>query len=301
MEKIQPMVSVTTLTYNNFSNIKETINSVYNQDYSNFEYIICDDGSDEFPEQYIRGLIPEEKKETFHIIRHPNVGTVANKNIALKMCQGEYVIGVAADDSYYDVNVISCIVREFQKSGADIVVAKRLCREKNGEMRTLPPQEMIDLIKSGDNEKILEQLYISCFLSGSTTYYSKKIIDKYGGFNENYRLIEDFPFYARILQEGGTISFLDKITINYGMDGVTSKYSFRTPSLLKNDRIRYYNEFIFPNIHDFSYLKKQELRFNYFRLCGSSNNIIYFFQLLTCLDFIIFKVIRKILGESKCK
>ena len=57
-----PLISVITLTYRNFDNIYDTINSVMSQNYGNFEYIISDDGSDNFPMQEISSFVDSKKK-----------------------------------------------------------------------------------------------------------------------------------------------------------------------------------------------------------------------------------------------
>lgn len=36
------------------------------------------------------------------------------------------------------------------------------------------------------------------FVSGASTYYKKEIFDKYGLFDEKYKLLEDYPFYVNL-------------------------------------------------------------------------------------------------------
>ena len=76
-----PLVSIITLTYNRFEKLIKTIDSVFEQNYCNLEYIICDDGSDHFPTKIIEQYCKIGKQIT--LIKHPNVGTVKNFNIAI--------------------------------------------------------------------------------------------------------------------------------------------------------------------------------------------------------------------------
>ena len=54
MEYNQLLVSIITATYKKFDRLIDSINSVIAQDYSNIEYIITDDGSDDFPYSRIK-------------------------------------------------------------------------------------------------------------------------------------------------------------------------------------------------------------------------------------------------------
>ena len=63
MECNLPLVSVITATYQKFERIPETIKSVFMQDYKQIEYIISDDGSYNFPEEFIMSVL---NKETNH-------------------------------------------------------------------------------------------------------------------------------------------------------------------------------------------------------------------------------------------
>lgn len=62
MEQLRPLVSVVTLTYKNFDYIYKTIDSVISQNYNNIEYIIADDGSENFPYEDINNYINNKKK-----------------------------------------------------------------------------------------------------------------------------------------------------------------------------------------------------------------------------------------------
>lgn len=55
-----PLVSIITLTYNNFSDIKSTLKSIFLQNYKEFEFILSDDGSINFPKKIIHYI--EENK-----------------------------------------------------------------------------------------------------------------------------------------------------------------------------------------------------------------------------------------------
>ena len=57
LEQSKGKVSIITATYKKFDMLFDTIKSVLDQDYSQIEYIICDDCSDAFPEKEIQDYI----------------------------------------------------------------------------------------------------------------------------------------------------------------------------------------------------------------------------------------------------
>ena len=91
MESGLPLVSVVTLTYRHFDNLYKTIKSVLEQDYPSIQYIICDDGSDNFPRNEIEKFISEKSTSIEIVIEHnqKNQGTVKNINHANKLATGK--------------------------------------------------------------------------------------------------------------------------------------------------------------------------------------------------------------------
>lgn len=291
-----PIVTVITLTYNHFENIRKTIDSVFLQDYHNIEYIICDDGSFEFPNEIIKEYIKKGKK--IKLICHENVGTVKNFNFAINNSVGKYIIPLSGNDYFSDKNIVSKIVDKFENTQADILTARRACISNTGEvMRVLPAMEKVELLKSEKQKEVFEELCISSFISGASTYYSRKVLDVYDGFNEEYKLIEDFPFYMQYLLDGGRIYYLDCITINYDMNGVTSQK--KISELLVKDRKKYYKDLVFPNSKEFSYIKKKKLLFYYFKACESNNIFIKFMGWILCGDYVLIKLIKKIFKRKE--
>ena len=91
------LFSICVLTYRNFDGIYETLDSIFNQDYSQIELIIADDGSPNYFEEIelIRKYIEENRtnniKNVVYLHLDENQGTVRNCNNALAKSNGEYI------------------------------------------------------------------------------------------------------------------------------------------------------------------------------------------------------------------
>lgn len=100
----------------------------------------------------------------------------------------------------------------------------------SGEAVILPDVKLNQLFKLYRRRELLS--YISVhgnIISGASTYYHKDVFEDFGKFDENFKLLEDYPYYFHILSRGCYIHFIDVSTIDYCCDGVSSggSYLFR--------------------------------------------------------------------------
>ena len=94
-QKHTPKVSIILPTYNRAGLITETIESIQNQTYSNWELIIVDDGSDDNTEDRITQI--NDTRIIFH--KAGRIGIVGKiKNIGMEMANGELIAFIDSDD-----------------------------------------------------------------------------------------------------------------------------------------------------------------------------------------------------------
>ncbi|HJS53752.1 MAG TPA: glycosyltransferase [Chitinophagaceae bacterium] len=96
MDGKTPLVSVVMSVYNGSKWLEEAIESIINQTYTNWEFIIVDDGSDE-PTKKILDTYKNNPK--FRILANSQKkGLTKNLNTAIKQASGEYIARMDADD-----------------------------------------------------------------------------------------------------------------------------------------------------------------------------------------------------------
>jgi glycosyltransferase involved in cell wall biosynthesis len=93
----QPLISVIMPVFNADKYLKDAIDSILNQTYSNFEFIIIDDSSTDNSWFIIKNYQKIDKRIVARKNRK-NSGVAATLNKALKLCHGEYVARMDADD-----------------------------------------------------------------------------------------------------------------------------------------------------------------------------------------------------------
>jgi len=82
--------------YNGENTIKKTIDSILNQTYEDFEFIIVNDGSTDSTGDILFEY--EQKDKRINIIKADKIGRSKALNIALKKCTGHFVANIDADD-----------------------------------------------------------------------------------------------------------------------------------------------------------------------------------------------------------
>lgn len=93
---MKSLVSVIIPCYNQDQFLAETLQSVFDQTYSNWECIIVNDGSTDNSESIILDWVQRDKR--FQYCKTKNSGVSAARNYGLRIAQGEYVQFLDADD-----------------------------------------------------------------------------------------------------------------------------------------------------------------------------------------------------------
>lgn len=101
---MKDLVSIITPTFNSETFISETIASVRNQTYQNWEMIIVDDGSTDRTVEIIEAISERDKR--IKLIRcQENKGAGVARNQGLEMARGRYISFLDADDSWKDTKL----------------------------------------------------------------------------------------------------------------------------------------------------------------------------------------------------
>ncbi|WKS94939.1 glycosyltransferase [Riemerella columbina] len=97
MNKKQPLVSVLLPAYNVEAYIAETVESVLEQSFTNFELIIINDGSTDKTLQVVEAF----KDPRIILVNQENLGLAKTLNKGLQMARGEYIARIDGDDICY--------------------------------------------------------------------------------------------------------------------------------------------------------------------------------------------------------
>lgn len=93
-----PEISVILATYNRAEYLTECLQSVLNQTYQDWEFIVVDDGSQDNTFEIINPYL--EKFSKIRYLKHKNRGAALSRNTGIKASFGNYITFIDSDDKY---------------------------------------------------------------------------------------------------------------------------------------------------------------------------------------------------------
>ncbi|NDP19745.1 MAG: glycosyltransferase [Paludibacter sp.] len=205
-------VSIITATYNSEKSIQRTIDSVAAQDYANIEHIIIDGGSTDNTVGIIK--INNCKISSFVSERDKGIYDALNKGINLS--SGDIIGFLNSDDVYTNSHVISRIVNCFKIKNTDLVYGNLVYQSKNEENKKTIRYWRSNVYSPG------------CLKYGwmpphPTLYCKREVYEKWGLYNENFKISSDYEFILRIFKQP-TVSkaFLPTIIVKMDVGGVSN-------------------------------------------------------------------------------
>ena len=213
------LFSVIIITCNNSKYLGTCVDSVLCQDYENIEIIISDDGSVEFNENYWRGYINSRQgKNIVRVVVHKNptnAGTVKNINGALSIASGEYFKVIAGDDALANNTVLTNAAKSLELAGSGIITSNVIECDKNMNPQKRYRDGFQRKMNSLSTQECFSKMCIHNGVIAGGVFFSKTYLEEYGYFDENYRLLEDWPKWLQVFQKGGRIDYFDFDAVYY--------------------------------------------------------------------------------------
>ena len=176
-------------TYNREASIKRAIDSVLNQSYKNFLLIVVDDGSTDQTNTLLENY---KNHSQIKILKQNNSGVSAARNFGVKYSNSDWIAFLDSDDEWLPHKLETQV--EFIKNHLAIsfIHGEEIWYRNNVRVnpKVKHSKSSIDLFK-----RSLE----FCLISPSTVLIKRDLFNKYGPFNEDFVVCEDFDLWNKIL------------------------------------------------------------------------------------------------------
>lgn len=254
MEKINILMA----TYNGKKYLKQQIDSILNQTYTDFRLLIADDASTDSTLKILEEY--EKKDKRIEIYSHAkNIGVVANFEFLLGKVRSEYFM-FADQDDVWKKDKIEKSLKKLEETGCDLVFSDL---EVVDEKKNLIASSFWK--QKGFYEKIkkynsFDALYLNNYINGCTILCKSLWINKALPFPKKSKYVIHDYWLALMVAQEGKITYIEEPTMMYRQHAKNQVGSKRKSDTLNSlDEIR--NLFIQVKIEHFSVFIENEKKF----------------------------------------
>ena len=214
---MKQLVSIIIPAYNAGKYIRGSIKTILEQTYNNFEIIIVDDGSTDNTAQMVRDEYQGDAR--IKLISQKNGGVAVARNNGIRTAKGEYIAFLDPDDYYLPSKIEKEV--KFLQDHPEFDIA--YCNVKHFYDDNL--NELYQHQGKTPSGQVFENLLDGFFGQLNTVLIPKRILEKVGMFDENFRDSEEWDMFLRIARAGYTFGFLDEDLVRIRISsGSLSRY-----------------------------------------------------------------------------
>ena len=213
----RPEISVITVCLNSEATIAETIASVRNQEFSNYEHIIFDGGS----RDNTLAIVEKEFHPNMRLIKGRDSGIYDAMNQAAEFAKGEVLHFLNSDDLYASKFVLRNVADTFFNADQEILCTGiKYFKTQNPDVtirRWIPKEFSSQFIKKGWHPP------------HPGFFCRREVFDNCAGFNCKFRIVADFDFMIRACSiYSNYVSVSDMITVRMRAGGASDQSIFAT-------------------------------------------------------------------------
>lgn len=199
-------ISVITVCFNSEKTIRDTLESMKNQKYKNFEYIIIDglstDKTLEIVEEY-------KDKLNLKIVSEKDNGLYDAMNKGINLASGD-IIGMLNSDDWYEAHTLKTVNNFFEKhNDCDVLSgAMNLQTFKKKKIKTIYKKNIL---------RIKKEMPVNY----PATFVKTKVYKDLNGLNLKYKISADYDFICRAYINNKNFYFIDEVLTNMRLGGLT--------------------------------------------------------------------------------
>lgn len=200
------MISVVMPAYNAEDFIAEAIESVLKQTYTEFEFIIVNDGSKDNTAQIVREFMKRDGR--IHFIEKTNGGVSDALNVGINHAQFDWVAIVHADDMIAPERIQRQL--EMAEKYPEVVIWGTGLYHVSSSSKILSawhvgPTSIEECHKLRQQGEVIQAIH-------STVLMKRDIVLKVGGYDSNFKVAEDIELFDRMLEYGPLVTIPDPLT-----------------------------------------------------------------------------------------
>jgi len=217
-------LSIITINYNNSEGLAKTIESVGNQTFTDYEFIIIDGGSTDES----LSIIEKNKNIIQYFVSEKDNGVYHAMNKGILKAKGKYCLFLNSGDCLYNENVLNDVFKQISES-EDIIYGNSY-KIKTHYRRVIKYRPILSLYDFYKTEPALHH---------QATFIKRDLFDKYGMYNENIKIIADWEFFFRVIvQNEVNTRYIDLIICKFDGIGLSNSLPDGSIDRIKMEKVK---------------------------------------------------------------
>lgn len=184
-------ISVITVTYNSAKTVKDTIQSVLDQKYADYEYLVIDGGSKDNTVDIIKEYEPKFGG-CMKWISEKDKGMYDGINKGIRMATGDVVGIINSDDFYHRTDIFDIINKAFEED--------KEVQAIYGDVRFVNPDNLERTVRYYSSKHWKPWRFRFGFMPAHPTFFTyKENFEKYGYYQYDYHIAADYELLIRHL------------------------------------------------------------------------------------------------------
>jgi glycosyltransferase involved in cell wall biosynthesis len=214
-----PHISIVMGTYNGERYLREQLESIYKQSYSNIDVVVCDDCSTDATVEILKEF--SKRHGLIYFVNEMNLGLVKNFEKALSLAKGDYIALADQDDIWYPekIELLLNNIENFSLIHSSVNVI-------DADGKPHPNAFVVSEYSRDHSEKVnFSDFLDTAWVLGCTSLIDKSLLEKCLPFPEGV-MFHDWWLTMAAIKLGRGIKYIHQPTIKYRQYGENTAFKF---------------------------------------------------------------------------
>ena len=205
----EPLVSIIIPSFIRANLIGETLDSIINQTYTNWECLVVDDGSTDKTQQVVKKYVTKDSRINYYYRpAHKPKGANACRNYGLELSKGQYINWFDSDDIMHP-NKLNNQILQLQETDLNFSI----CKTSKFQNYL---QNSIGIINTYESSETTFEDFVTkknIWLTPAPLFKKDFIISNNLKFDDSLQASQEWDFFSRVLHVDSNFAFLDQVLV----------------------------------------------------------------------------------------